>query len=473
MQLKIRVDASSTIGFGHLTRCCALVNSLAEIHPTFFSTENLTNSIGQLVSSEYTFVHLDKSEDFIDQVYENDLVIIDGYTYDSTYFEAIHHKGARIICIDDLADRYFPVDVIINPTPGFFASNYKALLGTQYFLGLDYALLRNSFQELAVKPALPKIKNSLFICFGGSDPLNKTEIAIKAAINSTVFSEIHVVLGQGYSHELLKESNWEQITIHYNLQEKEMANLMSQMEFGIVPTSGILLECLAAKIKSISGYYIENQKFVYTEHLKLNNFIDALDLSYSSILSAIHKLDSLKSTNAMIDGKSTQRIAKLVKSIENERHFTIRLALETDIDITFEWANDEATRKYSFNKEFIQYENHKAWYLSKIRSTVSFYFILCEQSKPIGSIRFDLKDKIATISYLLSPEQHGKGLGAILMKKGLDEFEKHVKNKTIDLVQGYVLFENFASVKLFERFGFSKEMESNMYLFNKKIGIYA
>ncbi|MEN9997731.1 MAG: hypothetical protein RI922_721 [Bacteroidota bacterium] len=471
-QLKIRVDASSTIGFGHLTRCCALVNLLPEMHATFFSTENLADSIGQLVSSEHSTICLKKSEDFINQVNENDLVIIDGYTYDSTYFEAIRHKGARIICIDDLADRYFPVDVIINPTPGFFASNYKALLGTQYFLGLDYALLRNSFQELAIKASIPKIKNSLFICFGGSDPLNKTEIAIKAAINSTVFSEIHVVLGKGYSHEILVDSNWGKITIHRNLQETEMATLMSQMEFGIVPTSGILLECLAAKIKPISGYYIENQQFVYAEHLKLKNFIDASDLSYTSISSAIQNINPIEPTSTIIDGKSSERLAKLVRSIEKELNYTIRLAAEADIDITFKWANDEATRKYAFSKEFIPFENHKAWFLSKISSTECLYFILCEQAKPIGSIRFDLKDNIATISYLLSPEHHGKGLGAILMKKGLEELEKHVNSKWIELVQGYVLFENFASIKLFERFGFSKETESTMYLFKKNTSKY-
>jgi RimJ/RimL family protein N-acetyltransferase len=42
----------------------------------------------------------------------------------------------------------------------------------------------------------------------------------------------------------------------------------------------------------------------------------------------------------------------------------------------------------------------------------------------------------------------------------------------IEIVQGYVLMENIASVKLFERFGFSKEVESNMYLFKKNTRIH-
>ena len=58
------------------------------------------------------------------------------------------------------------------------------------------------------------------------------------------------------------------------------------------------------------------------------------------------------------------------------------------------------------------------------------------------------------------------------MKKGLEELDKHVKSKGIELVQGYVLFENFASVKLFERFGFSKQTESTMYLFKKNTRTY-
>jgi len=247
---------------------------------------------------------------------------------------------------------------------------------------------------------------------------------------------------------------------------------MSQMEYGIIPTSGILLECLAAKIKLISGYYIENQQFVYKEHLKLNSFVDASDLSYKAILSGMNEVKRIHSTQTSIDGKSTERLGKMIHSIQSESHYHLRLATAEDNDTTYEWANQEATRKYAFSKDFIPFENHTNWFLSKLASAHCLYFILTEREKPIGSIRFDLNGSIATISYLLDPITHGKGLGTILMKKGLEMFENLIDLNEIKIIQGYVLMENIPSVKLFERFGFKVEIESNMYLFKKNTRIH-
>jgi UDP-2,4-diacetamido-2,4,6-trideoxy-beta-L-altropyranose hydrolase len=470
--IKIRVDASSEIGYGHLTRCCAMINSMPEIHAIFYSTERIEPFVRQMCSNQFKLVSLRNSTDFLEHIEAEDLILIDGYQFDTNYFTQLKRKGAKVICIDDLANQHLPVDVIINPTPGFAARSYSSILSTQYFLGLDYSLLRSSFQTLANAKSIDKIKNSLFICFGGSDPLNKTLIAYNAALDSQNFSEIHIVLGPGYSHEVQFEDSTIPVTIHRALPEIEMASLMSQMEYGIVPASGILLECLVAKIKAISGYYIANQQFVYVEHLKLNSFVDAADLSYEAIRNAMNDVKSMNTIPSLIDGKSTERLSKMIRSIQSETRYPIRLAANEDIDITYAWANQEATRKYAFNKDFIPFEHHKNWFLSKLSSAHCMYFILTEGEKQIGSIRFDLNGQIATISYLLDPLTHGKGLGTILLKKGLEMVEKLIVSTEIEIVQGYVLMENIASVKLFERFGFSKEVESNMYLFKKNTRIH-
>jgi UDP-2,4-diacetamido-2,4,6-trideoxy-beta-L-altropyranose hydrolase len=471
-RIKIRVDASSEIGYGHLTRCCALINSLTETHVIFYSTEPIANIVRQMCTIDFTVVKLTNTNDFINHIVGGDLIIIDGYHFDTSYYKKLKLQGAKVICIDDLANQHLPVDSIVNPTPGFDASSYSSLLSTQYFLGLDFAMLRSSFQTLASRPISPKIENSLFICFGGSDPLNKTQIAYKAALDSQLFSEIHLVLGPGYSHDVQFNDSTSPVIIHRALPETEMASLMSQMEYGIIPTSGILLECLAAKMKLISGYYIENQQFVYEEHLKLNSFVDASDLSYEAILSGMREVKRIHSTRATIDGKSTERLVKMIHSIESESHYNLRLAITEDNDTTYGWANQEATRKYAFNKDYIPFENHTNWFLSKLASAHCLYFILTEGEKPIGSIRFDLNGSIATISYLLDPITHGKGLGTILMKKGLEMFEKLIDSNEIKIIQGYVLMENIPSVKLFERFGFKVEIESNMYLFKKNTSIH-
>ncbi len=41
---------------------------------------------------------------------------------------------------------------------------------------------------------------------------------------------------------------------------------------------------------------------------------------------------------------------------------------------------------------------------------------------PIGSIRFDIKEGDAMISYLLDPAYHGRGFGQLILKQGIERF---------------------------------------------------
>jgi UDP-2,4-diacetamido-2,4,6-trideoxy-beta-L-altropyranose hydrolase len=472
-RILIRVDASSEIGYGHLTRCCAFINSINNTTPYFYSVYDIGENIRELCHVDFQFDLLQNDEHFLQFINENDLIVIDGYQFDSHYLAKLKKLKSKVIHIDDLAKHFESADLVINPTPGFTSNQYSGLISTQYFLGLDYALLRTSFQQLAVQKSFSKIEKSLLICFGGSDPLNKTAVAYQAAVDSQQFNEIHIVLGNGYTHEQKFENTSRNIFVHHALNENRMAALMAKMEYGIIPSSGILLECLAANMKVLSGYYIDNQIFVYREHMKLHTFVDAQNLTYETISSGIENLLKSSVKPSIIDGNSSFRISKIVQSLQNEQNYSLRLATINDTEITYQWANDPAIRKFSFNHDFISLENHIGWFSKKINSSACFYFIMTKEATPIGSIRFDIDQHIATISYLLAPTFHGKGLGTILLKKGLEELEPFIKKEHIRVVQGYVLKENSASIKLFERFGFQSEIDSTLYLFKKNTFIHA
>ncbi len=67
---------------------------------------------------------------------------------------------------------------------------------------------------------------------------------------------------------------------------------------------------------------------------------------------------------------------------------------------------------FAFNKEKIEWENHKKWYNGKISDANCEYYILNNKGVSKGSIRFDVDSNgLALISYLIDPTYQGKGYG--------------------------------------------------------------
>ncbi len=468
-RLLFRVDANQEIGYGHLMRCLSIADSIDNFEITFFSTDNLETYFKDLKNEKYHFIQFNKSKDFLSIIKSDDIVIIDGYEFDSSYHKAIHSLGAKIICIDDLASRKLLADAIINPTPSLSSQDYSCPIFTQFYIGLNYAMIRKSFLELAQKKTISKTTGSIMICFGGSDPLNITKRALEVVIQSEKFSQIHCVLGPGYHFfESLNQYSYENVHFHKNLLEVDMAHLMEQCEFAILPCSGILLEGIAAKMKIISGHYIDNQKLVYQHHLKLKTFVDAKDFSSSDLTTALLKLNETIPSPTLIDGHSIDRIHKIIKQLSSEDHYSIREANINDCNLTFLWTNHPNTRQFSFNKENIEWEDHLNWFNKKLQSLSCFYLLLELNNILVGSIRFDILDKIATISYLVAPDYHGLGIGNILFRKGLIALEKKYSMNELDIIQGFVFKGNIPSIKTFERFNFKQQINQDTLLFTKQ-----
>jgi spore coat polysaccharide biosynthesis predicted glycosyltransferase SpsG/predicted acetyltransferase len=470
-KLLVLTAGNPTIGFGHFVRCHALVTQLKEMESVFYSIDNLSANLEDDNSGNIRFKKLSQAEDILTEITKNDCVLVDDYQVSRALLHAIKSKCSSLICIDDLADAFMIADLVINPTPGFELSRYRGNLDTQYLIGIEYALLRKPFQDLAIQPKSSPNRN-LMICFGGSDPKNLTAVALRVLETYDYFDQIHVVLGPGYvyQHELKTQFSTEHIQYHQNLSAEAMASLMSKNTYGIYPCSGILLEALAAKQQIASGFYVDNQKYVYAQHLKIGSFEDAKSFELNDLKTAIDRIisnENASKTNELIDGKSIERIQKHLDTLCKMSAFEIREAAEIDTEITFSWAKHPDTRKYSFSKDPILWDSHCAWFLNKINSKNCLYLILENRSKKIGSIRFDINEQNALISYLIAPEFHGKGYGTLLLKKGLQFLEINRSKCDFQKVTGVVQKSNIASIKTFERFGFQTAEENGNFVFTK------
>jgi RimJ/RimL family protein N-acetyltransferase len=148
-------------------------------------------------------------------------------------------------------------------------------------------------------------------------------------------------------------------------------------------------------------------------------------------------------------------------------------ANESDIQLTYSWANDPLVRNHSFNKNFISFENHENWFKSKLSNINCVYYILKKGCNSLGSIRVDIEEnhKSGVISYLIDPTVHGKGYGRLILEKFEREMKRTMDFQKLNLI-GYVQSTNEPSIKIFRKLDYTESFESPEILKFEKLLIH-
>jgi len=158
--------------------------------------------------------------------------------------------------------------------------------------------------------------------------------------------------------------------------------------------------------------------------------------------------------------------------MKDSNNLIARKAMPEDVDIIFEWANDEDTRKQSFNSDKIEYENHVKWFEKKIADKKCLFLIFETNNDdhiPVGCVRLDLDENIQyLLSYQIAPDMRGKGLGKIMIND-IDYVLPQIYGvEDIDIV-AEVKKQNIASCKCFEGNGYRKEEKEEINVYRKHI----
>lgn len=208
--------------------------------------------------------------------------------------------------------------------------------------------------------------------------------------------------------------------------------------------------------------YLSLLEIVAFEEMELHKiFTYAFDLRpklYSSLENRRFKKEAVLNEHSLFDGKF---IDVLIHSKFNP-YLSLREATKDDLEITFKWANDKSIRAYAYNQNQIDRDTHTKWFLSRLNSNFCKYYLLEENNKKIaGSIRFDIdSDKpSAKINYLIDPKFTGKGYGTYLLERGISKLLN--TNPKIDNIYGFVLKENNASIRIFEKLKFETTSQNS------------
>jgi UDP-2,4-diacetamido-2,4,6-trideoxy-beta-L-altropyranose hydrolase len=483
-----RADGGPTIGMGHFIRTLALAEMLKDDFYCIYATQSPTDyQINEIESVCHERIDTPADEThfdvFLDMLKGDEIVVLDNYYFSTEYQRAIKAKGCKLVCLDDMHDKHYVADVVINHAP-LNKSLFSTAIYTRLLIGFDYALLRSDFFQKHPNREIPKTFKKVFLCIGGADFNNLTSKILDDLIELNQIELITVVIGNAYQsyNTLIKKidnySKKKQIELFRNLDAGKLIEKMRLSDFAIVPCSTILLETITQRVPVITGYYIENQKEIAKNLKNKFNSILVLDDLNNTKIEQKHVeylANSFMQPYAPLINKNIrERIITVFNSLENEFELKCRNAEIKDADTYFLWANNESVRTNAINPEKIEYNNHIKWFNLKLKSNESLLFIFEKGNSTIGQVRFDKSDSYYVVDYSVDEKIRGKGFGTSILKLGFEKLKNECKNETNCKVKALVKVNNKASSSVFERFNFVitgiVEIKGNSFIeFEKEI----
>jgi UDP-2,4-diacetamido-2,4,6-trideoxy-beta-L-altropyranose hydrolase len=219
-RVAFRVDASASIGQGHLSRCLALASRLRRrgADCLFVGGRGMSPWLGIVKAQGHEASLIDEgigaSEDALQTLAAlrpcgADWLVVDHYGLDARWHASVRPGTRRLLALDDLADRPLDADAVLDPSPCASGQSYSALVrpGCELLLGPAWCLLRDEFSEarsVCVTQTGTAAKR-IHLAFGGTDPADRTLQAARLLLEWFDDAQVVAVLGQeGAQAEALK-----------------------------------------------------------------------------------------------------------------------------------------------------------------------------------------------------------------------------------------------------------------------------
>ena len=149
----------------------------------------------------------------------------------------------------------------------------------------------------------------------------------------------------------------------------------------------------------------------------------------------------------------------------NNKSLYLKKVNNSDADLIFDLLNETKVRKWSLNKKKIKYSDHLDWLRLRLKKKNFYFWKFKKKTKCIGLIRIEKKNKKYFLSYLISREYRGKGLGKKMILKAMNKMKK---NKNRVYAKSYL--KNYSSNKTLTNSGFkflNKRKNINLYVYKK------
>lgn len=493
-RIAFRVDASVSMGIGHLMRCLTLADALRQAGAECFFMTRLhsghgadlieqrgypahrlaaPNTNGQSVSpgnySAWLGVTPEADAEEVARILDHQTVnwiVVDHYALDARWENRIARAGQRLLVIDDLADRLHQCDLLLDQTLGRQARDYEALLPStcSLLLGTDFALLRPQFSAqraaaLARRRATPL--RHLLVSLGGSDPDNVTAEVLRSLAHCNLGPELNLTVVMGAHAPHLAEVK----TIAAQLPWKtevlvavgQMAPLMATADIAIGAAGTTSWERCCLGLPAVVVLMAENQRLSgqqlqRADAIALIDGVAAIARELPGQLDAVLQptvlIQMSRSAAALVDGIGTQRVVQAMMQCMNLVGIRLRQVERWDSRTLYRWQCQPGARRFFHQPTQPSWTEHRRWFTRLLANVKTQMYLIEFNGQAAGYLRLDWRRlRQAEVSILVSNDYRGQGLAA----RALAMLEN--QHAGVELV-AQVRAGNRASKKTFNKAGF-------------------
>lgn len=374
-----RADGNAKIGAGHLMRCLTIAGALAEKCGTTeeilflcadeesaglaerqgFRTRVLYTDYQKMETELAILVEILKekvpgtecmkadpfpaeskreiAETFLEQkagegaeaalMKRHNILVVDSYYVTEKYLKAVS-RLASVLLLDDMGERAWPVDGILNynafAEPEYYRSLYAAASKEPlYGIGSSFVPLRSQFQDVPYK--IRETVQNVLITTGGGDSDN-----IAGQIWENLYQEdvaYHVVIGRFNPYFSWWEEQAAASRLYLHTDVQDMAGLMAQCDLAVTAGGTTIYELAAVGVPFLCFSYAENQEALteYIGRKQIAGYCGAWHKGKEAVLEALKTQMAVCRSKAvrehmsekekrMTDGDGAVRCVELIRS---------------------------------------------------------------------------------------------------------------------------------------------------------------
>jgi UDP-4-amino-4,6-dideoxy-N-acetyl-beta-L-altrosamine N-acetyltransferase len=449
-------EAGSHTGMGHLVRCSALADALAERGVDCEFWVNLSGQPPAFATPHrltYRMWHSGQPPQ-PEELLTADFVVVDSYLADPRALQQIADAACGTLMLDDFVRCRYPQQaVVLNGTPGAESLAYSHL-APRLLLGSPFALLRAPFRQVP-PPAIKLQIETVLVSLGGGDGAAQVRWLVELLQSLRPHWRI---LALAAGDKYLEQAEW-----YDGLSAEQMVVLMQRVDLAISAGGQTLFELAALGVPTLALLQADNQTLNISHGAAAGFLCDLGPLSAADLKShlatALQRVEEQAIRVRMsaagqrwIDGQGAERVADfLLRSRPIAQLF--QDLPEQDLLEILAWRNSDAVRLHMVHDEIITTESHLAFCRTLAGNPVR----LCWRVSHLG-------EKIGVVALTLSPDGTEAELGiyknpavpykvgAILMHGLFEEAQQ----RKLDRIYLKVKQANQKAQRLYERYGFQR-----------------